>query len=70
MISPPQNFAFMGSVGRSEAFAAFGQASTPYTLHGLLEPRKRLLCPAKSIEPARRECIWGFLRMHSYPEEG
>ena len=70
MGSPPRNFAFKGAVGRSGAFAALGQASTPRTPRGLLGSRRRLLCPAESIGPVHRECAWGFLRMRSYPEEG
>lgn len=49
MSRPPRNFSFKGSVGRSEAFAEFGQASTPHTPHGLLGSRRRLLCPEESI---------------------
>ena len=31
MVCPPRNLAFRGSMGRSGAFAEFGQASTPRT---------------------------------------
>lgn len=70
MVSPPRNLAFRGSEGRSGAFAALGQASTPRTPRGLLEPRKRLLCQARSSGQVRQEHVSAVLRKRVCCTEG